>query len=71
MAMAAVSATATPARRIDAGSSATATVSARIISGSARIGAGFAPPLARMAPRPTTLSAADGRPVAALVYDFE
>ncbi len=70
MTMAASSGT-TPARRIDAGSSATATVGARIISASARIGAGFAPPMARMVPRRTTFNAADGRPVAALVYDFE
>ena len=60
-----------PAMRHDNGSSATATISARIIRNSARIGAQHAPPLARMVPRPTTVSAADGRLVAALVYDFE
>ena len=70
-AMVAMSAAPAPARRYDAAASATATVSARIITGSARIGARFAPPMERMAPRHTTLSAADGRPVAALVYDFE
>ena len=47
------------------------TVSARIIRSSASIGAGFAPPAPRMVPRRTTVTAADGRPVAALVYDFE
>ena len=46
-------------------------VSARIIRSSARIGHGFAPPSPRMLPRRTTVTAADGRPVAALVYDFE
>ena len=53
------------------GASATALVSARIIRQSARIGAGFAPPGPRMVPRTATVTAADGRPVPALVYDFE
>ena len=57
--------------RYDSGSSAVITVSARIISASARVGVGRASPLPRMVPRRTTVSAADGRPVAALVYDFE
>ena len=60
-----------PAIRYDIGSSAVIMVSARIIGASARVGAGRAPPLPRMVPRRTTVSAADGRPVAALVYDFE
>ena len=71
MAMAAASTTPASVQRFAAGSSASATVSARIVRTSARIGASFAPPLPRMTPRTTTVSAADGRPVAALVYDFE
>ena len=59
-----------PATRYDSGASATVTVSARILRSSARVGAGQAPP-PRMVPRRTTVSAADGRLVAALVYDFE
>ena len=70
MAMAAVATAPTPARRF-AGASATVTVSARLIRGPARVGPGLGPPLPRMAPRQTMVSAADGRPVAALVYDFE
>ena len=50
---------------------ATVTVSARIIASSARVGAGLAPPRPRMVPRRATVSAADGQPVAALIYDFE
>ena len=47
------------------------TVSARIVSASASIGAAFGPPGPCMVARRTTVSAADGRLVAALVYDFE
>ena len=62
---------AAPGLRFASGASATALVSARIIGQSARIGAGFAPPGPRMVPRTATVTAADGRPVPALVYDFE
>ena len=58
-----------PVMRYDNGSAVTVTVSARIIHDSAQAGAGHAPP--RMVPRRTTVSAADGSPAAALVYDFE
>ena len=72
LAMMAVSAaSASPATRAGSGPSVTFTVSARIIGASASVGAGHAPPLARMVPRRTTVSAADGRPVRALIYDFE
>src|SRR5688572_18909533 len=64
-------AAASVARRRPGGATATATVSVRIISTSAQVGAGFAPPLPGMTPRPATIAAADGRPVAALIYDFE
>lgn len=60
-----------PALRYTDGASATATVSARIISAPARVGAGFGPPMARMEARRTFVSAADGRAVAAVIYDFE
>ena len=60
-----------PTLRYDAGATASVTVRARIVRASARVGPNFAAPLSRMAPRRTTVSAADGRPVAALVYDFE
>jgi hypothetical protein len=60
-----------PARRFDGGASATVTVSARIIRRSASVGAGLGPPAPRMVPRTATVSAADGRAVPALVYDFE
>ena len=60
-----------PATRFDGGVSATVTISARIIRHSARVGAGLAPPAPRMVPRRAMVSAADGRPVPALVYDFE
>ena len=60
-----------PAMRIEGGPSATVTVSARIISASARIGPSYGPPAPRMLARRTSVSAADGRAVAALVYDFE
>ena len=82
-ALIAVSATAAPAPGSFAGASASTairhqsgaslefTVSARIIRAWASIGAGFAPPASRMVPRRTTITAADGRLVAALVYDFE
>lgn len=61
----------TPALRYTDGASASATVSARIISAPARVGAGFGPPMARMEARRTFVSAADGRAVAAVIYDFE
>lgn len=60
-----------PAVRHDTGPSVAVAVRARIIRSSARVGAGLAPPLPRMTPRRTTVSAADGRLVPALVYDFE
>ena len=63
--------TRSPSSRYASGGSAQATVSARIINASARVGDGLAPPLPRMVPRRTTVSAADGGSVAALVYDFE
>ena len=53
------------------GASAVFTVSTRIIRGSARVGAGFGPPLPAMRARATTVTAADGAAVPALVYDFE
>lgn len=52
------------------GAMAVATVTVRIISDSARIGPG-APPLPDMTPRASTIAAADGSQVAALIYDFE
>ena len=57
--------------RFGQGASASATISARIIRASASVGHGLGPPAHAMVPRRTTLSAADGSPVAALVYDFE
>ena len=60
-----------PATRFDRGASATFAVSARIIRQSARIGHGLGPPAPRMVARATLVSAADGRAVPALVYDFE
>ncbi len=57
--------------RFGQGASASATISARIIRGAARVGPGLGPPGHAMVPRRATLSAADGSPVAALVYDFE
>ena len=47
------------------------TVSARIVRASASVGAGLGPPAPGMVPRLTLVSAADGRAVPALVYDFE
>ncbi len=60
-----------PAFRFEGGASASVTISARIVRHSARIGASLGPPAARMVPRPTYVSAVDGRPVPALVYDYE
>jgi len=60
-----------PATRFEGGASATVTVSARIVRQSARVGAGRGPPAPHMVPRKATVSAADGRAVPALVYDFE
>ena len=53
------------------GASASATILARIIRSSARIGVGLGPPAKGMVARAMTVSAADGRAVPALVYDFE
>ena len=53
------------------GVTASFTVSARIVSASARVGAAFGPPAPRMVARRSTVSAADGRAVPALIYDFE
>ena len=64
-----VTATASSATRT--GASAIATVSARIVRDSARIGAAFGAPAAGMVARPTTIAAADGSAVPALVYDFQ
>ena len=64
------SALSAPARRSPGGASATITVSVTITSNAARIGHG-APPAAGMIPRVSTIAAADGRPVDALIYDFE
>lgn len=58
------------ARRSAGGASATATISARIVSSSARVGAGLPPP-ANLVARAATVTAADGRAVPALIYDFE
>lgn len=60
-----------PVSRFDHGASLDVIVRARIIRSSARVGAGLAPPMPRMVARRTTVSAADGRAVPALVYDFE
>jgi len=60
-----------PAMRFAQGPSVEVTIRARIIRSAARVGAGFAPAEARMVPRRTTVSAADGRLVPSLVYDFE
>ncbi len=57
--------------RFEKRTSATATIGGRIISDAARIGAKLAPPAANMVARSTTVSAADGSLVPALVYDFE
>lgn len=53
------------------GASATVRISARIVRDAARIGAAFGAPAANMVPRRTTLAAADGTAVPALVYDFQ
>ena len=60
-----------PAQRFTTGSSVSVTVSARIVRAAARVGHGLGPPAHAMVPRSTTVSAADGRSVAAIVYDFE
>ena len=60
-----------PATRFEGGASASFTISARIVRQSARVGASLGPPAPRMVPRSATVSAADGRLVPALVYDFE
>ena len=56
--------------RYDWGSSARFEARARIMN-SASVGAGLAPPRPRLVPRRTTVSASNGRPVVALVYDLE
>jgi len=56
--------------RFDTRASAQATVGGRVINSSARVGADLAAPL-NMIARRTTVSAADGSLVPALVYDFE
>ena len=53
------------------GASVAATVTARIVRTSARVGAGLGPPAPLMQPRNTTVTAADGAAIPALVYDFE
>ncbi|MGI8931418.1 MAG: hypothetical protein ACR2FK_03425 [Sphingomicrobium sp.] len=63
-------ASASSAVRFDTRASAQATVGGRIINSLARGGADQPPP-ANMTARNTTVSAADGRLVPALVYDFE
>jgi len=60
-----------PARRFVGGASATVVVSARIVRGSASVGTGLAPPAPGMVPRIASVSAADGRAVPALIFDFE
>jgi hypothetical protein len=60
-----------PATRFAGGATATATVTARIIRQSASVGGGRGPPAPLMAARATSVTAADGRVVPALVYDFE
>ena len=66
-----IGASPSPALRYEGGASVSVTVSARIVRHSARIGADLGPPAAHMVPRRTFVSAADGRAVPALVYDFE
>lgn len=56
--------------RFDTRSSARAMVGGRIINSQARVGPGLPPP-ENMTARRTTVSAADGSLVPALVYDFE
>ena len=59
------------ARRSPDGATAMANVTVRIISRPAKIGPRHGPPLPDMVPRAATIAAADGSPVAALIYDFE
>ena len=54
-----------------AAGSATAQIMVRIVRTSASIGHGRVPPPGAHPPRAATLAAADGRPVHALIYDFE
>ncbi len=79
-ALIAVSASATAAERVasadtavrfETRASARATVGGRVISDYARVGAELPPPGVSMTARPTTVTAADGSLVPALVYDFE
>ena len=58
------------ARRSPAGE-ASFTVSARIIANSARIGRDYPAPRPNMVAKRATVTAADGRAVPALIYDFE
>jgi hypothetical protein len=60
-----------PVRRAAGGASAIATVSVRILHAAAAVGEGRGAPGLLMVPCRTTVSAADGSPVPALVYDFE
>jgi hypothetical protein len=53
------------------GAAATVRISARIVRDAARIGERFGAPAANMVARRTTLAAADGTAVPALVYDFQ
>lgn len=61
---------ASPAQRLG-GTAATAFVTARIVRASASVGRDYGPPAPRMKPRQTSVTAADGRTVATVVYDFE
>jgi hypothetical protein len=65
-----IGASALPTRRFES-PPATALVAARIIRASGNIGQRYGPPAARMKPRHAVVTAADGRSVTALVYDFE
>ena len=64
-------ASADTALRFETRASARATVGGRIIKDYARVGAELPPPGVSMTARPTTVTAADGSLVPALVYDFE
>ena len=59
------------ALRFADGASASVTVSARIVRAAAIVGGDGAPPAPGMIARQATVTAADGRAVPALIYDFE
>ena len=59
------------ATRSEGGAIAHATVTARIVREVARVGRGLGPPAPHMVARAMSVSAADGRTVPALIYDFE